>query len=355
MRAKLIPFSVAVLIAVSVLFSIAVFWTYGVRFGPISSMRDDWSAFGSLLSGVFALLSAVATVSTLILLFVQLQKQQESVIFEQYITHRKLFFERLDELEKTLNITFKDRDQFYQCIFPRNRPGVCFTHEAVQPVSTRAKDISDCCSLYTRIGVMLSGSLSGQAVIDLLMDIDRIRGKLHFLSTEEKYLDGEVFFHDIRLRVSILAIESVLRDIETVLNSILFFSGNKSVDPISHKVSFGLKYEMYDVISRPEYSKVFKLIFCDYSREWFELYMEFDRFRINGERVLPDSFVFAGHVVTSLCSPAPYSVDLDRIVEQINEECEQKKREHFQRSEVDRINDLFRCVLSAARAKRTIQ
>jgi hypothetical protein len=116
------------------LFTGIVFYLYGHHLGPISDQDGPWSSFGSLLSGVFTLIGAVATVGTLLFLGKQnkemqkvTQAQLDSLTFERYINHRKLFSDHLNELVDVHKGAFKFRDpsHLYNSIFTDNSPHHC--------------------------------------------------------------------------------------------------------------------------------------------------------------------------------------------------------------------------------------
>ncbi|HED8920769.1 TPA: hypothetical protein R6G41_005686 [Pseudomonas aeruginosa] len=71
--------------------------------GRISLNPNDWSAFGALLAGVFSLLGAAATTSTLLLVVYQYKLSRESMVLNQYISHRDVFIGRLKALESNFD------------------------------------------------------------------------------------------------------------------------------------------------------------------------------------------------------------------------------------------------------------
>ncbi|KQZ81240.1 hypothetical protein [Pseudomonas sp. Root562] len=125
-----------VLLALLVLFLVlgtlvplAVLVTYYLKLGSVSADPQDWSAFGSVMSGSFTLLAAASTTATFLLLIWQkkdadkvVAKQMIAMQFEQYVKHRSLFIETLEELERKFGsvFIFRDRGQLYRYFFPRN-------------------------------------------------------------------------------------------------------------------------------------------------------------------------------------------------------------------------------------------
>lgn len=111
-----------------------IFYLYGHQLGEISNHDGPWSSFGSLLSGVFTLVGAVATIGTLLFLSQQnkdmqkvTQAQLDTLTFERYLNHRKLFTDHLNELlavHKNI-FQFRDPSHLYNSIFTSNSPHHC--------------------------------------------------------------------------------------------------------------------------------------------------------------------------------------------------------------------------------------
>ncbi|WP_095113585.1 hypothetical protein [Pseudomonas sp. Irchel 3H7] len=126
---KLLLALLVALLALGVLAPVAVLAIYYKHLGSISNEPQDWSAFGSVMSGSFTLLAATATTATLLLLIRQ-KKDADAVVakqiiamqFEQYIKHRSLFMETLDDIEDKFDdaFSFNDRSQIYRLFFPKN-------------------------------------------------------------------------------------------------------------------------------------------------------------------------------------------------------------------------------------------
>lgn len=71
-----------------------------------------------------------------------------------------------------------------------------------------------------------------------------------------KIRDGDIYFFDIRTGINIYAIPGTLRRIESVFNSILFYSGNNSVPQIYHKgQSPFLREALYKVLTKSSKTK----------------------------------------------------------------------------------------------------
>lgn len=120
----------------------------------ISNNANDWSAFGSLLGGVFTFSGALATFLALLIALRQnkrlssdaLQKskfdekvasenreymkdQKVKMNFEKYKIHLEVFHEILDRIERDCNgdYTFTSRNEIYKNLFPDNSFDFCST------------------------------------------------------------------------------------------------------------------------------------------------------------------------------------------------------------------------------------
>lgn len=186
-----------------VLFAGTVFYLYARNLGDISHTDGPWSSFGSLLSGVFTLVGAGATIGTLLFLSKQNQYMQKvteaqlsAMNFEQYINHRRLFMDRLHELENTFEkkFVFVDGERLYNLIFPNNGP------------TNLEFKVIPCCddsgeNLLGRIGVHLTqledaldkGVWKGRDALDLADLLMRIYGELQLRWIDDP-CDGDIKF-----------------------------------------------------------------------------------------------------------------------------------------------------------------
>lgn len=129
---KIGKLSIGLLIAflvLGILVPLGILVIYFIKTGDVSGNPQDWSAFGSVMSGSFSLLAAVSTTATLLLLVWQ-KKDSDKVVgqqvtamrFEQYVKHRSLFMETLDSIELKFGnaFFFSERDELYRMLFPDN-------------------------------------------------------------------------------------------------------------------------------------------------------------------------------------------------------------------------------------------
>ena len=171
-----------------VLFAGIIFYLYAHNLGDISHGDGPWSSFGSLLSGVFTLFGSGATVGTLLFLSKQNQDMQRvtqaqlsAMNFEQYINHRRLFMDRLVELQDIFEnkFVFVDGGRLYSKIFPNNGPAnLEFT---VAPFSNESGEnlLGRMGAHLTRLEQMLNKSMwSGREPLELTTLLIHVYGDL---------------------------------------------------------------------------------------------------------------------------------------------------------------------------------
>lgn len=234
-----------------------VFATYWYNLGSISHEHGPWSSFGALLSGVFTLAGAGATIATLLFLNAQNQEQKklslirdaeqrererlqalehqkitqaqlDTLTFERYMNHRKIFFERLTELQVSFDNKFAivNVDTLYNKVFPENGP----THLKlkVNPLCGAGGEnlIGVVSKLLNELEQMLDTSLVENInALNLATLILRINGKLNI-----KWLapacDGDIFFDGMNTGVNIYSVNEFTHRIKSILNSFLFYTCN---------------------------------------------------------------------------------------------------------------------------------
>ncbi|WP_338807324.1 hypothetical protein V8U11_12435 [Pseudomonas chlororaphis] len=231
-------------IGVGLLFIFVIFITYGVSLGPRSHDHTAWSSFGSMLAGVFTLFGTTATIATLLFLNAQFKEQQkviakqiEALTFEQYVNHRKLFFERLKEIEESLDnkIKFKDQDKLYHNIFPQNSPLECsFRMQIVSSQLAKAGDLSDMYSSFERMKTMLDRLQWFPLEADILVQhLILMPNSLSFLHKDDAF-DGDVELEGYNFGINIYSINEYVNRVTTILNAFLTFTGNAPVPSIDH-------------------------------------------------------------------------------------------------------------------------
>lgn len=219
-----------------------LFTTYGMMLGPISHDHAAWSSFGSLLSGFFMVASTGATVATLLFLAHQnrqiqqtnedqqkvTQQQLAAMNFEQYINHRRLFMDRLRELEDSFEnkFVFADGENLYNRIFPSNSP----VHLDFKVEPARSAEHENLLGRLTyRLG-KLDEFLDQptwqmndtRRLVGLLVEV---YGELGIRWTGEA-CDGDLLFFKKHTGVNIYSLDEFLHLATTVVNAFLFYSGN---------------------------------------------------------------------------------------------------------------------------------
>lgn len=227
-------------------FALTVFGLYWWNVGPISSDHTAWSSFGSLLSGVFTIAGAAATVATLVFLAHQnkqiqqvneyqrevTQAQLAAMNFEQYINHRRLFMDRLVELQTSHEnkFVFVDGESLYNQIFTKNGP-------TNLEFKVDLDDTEDGENLLRRISTRLDrlekfldqsqwDHNETRKLAGMLIDV---YGDLQIRWTGEAF-DGDVIFFGMHTGINIYSLDDFLAVAKSIYNSLLFYTGNKKFD-----------------------------------------------------------------------------------------------------------------------------
>lgn len=277
MKSKWIVAGIAISLGIGLLVAVGMLWAYGHFLGDISRQSADWGSFGSVVSGAFTLLSSFATIGTLLFLYLQqmrndqkqksvdlqnqikeakhdevVEKQLKALTFEQYLNHRKLFIERLDEQETYFSgkIGFPNPERVYNAMFPKNSPSHCeYTVDIVDPVNAKAHDLTDCVAIYNSIGVLLDNLRDKEKHLILIQQMVHIQGCLG-MSCHAPHQEGDIYFVGLNAGINIYSIQDSLIRIESVINSILFYTGNEALPQIHHKgQSHLLRDALYDTIT----------------------------------------------------------------------------------------------------------
>jgi hypothetical protein len=227
-------------------FGVVLFTTYGMKLGPISNDHAAWSSFGSLLSGFFMIASTGATVATLFFLAHQnkeIQKVNEyqrevteaqlaAMNFEQYINHRRLFMDRLVELQTSHEnkFVFVDGESLYNQVFTKNGPtNLVFKVDLDDTVSGE--------NLLRRIGTRLDrlekfldqsqwDHNETRKLVGALIDV---YGDLQIRWTGEAF-DGDVIYFGNHTGINIYSLDDFLAVAKSIYSSLLFYTGNKKFD-----------------------------------------------------------------------------------------------------------------------------
>ncbi|MGI2169472.1 hypothetical protein ACROAE_04650 [Shewanella sp. MF05960] len=126
-------------------FFVVIIIMYYKYSGEITSSRDDWATFGSVLAGASSLLAAIGTVGVMLMGIQQFKVQQEQIVeqnkrqiaferkqqkkwdnenemlnFQKYLSHVKLFEDTLEAIEARFEIQFLDKNYLYRNNFEKN-------------------------------------------------------------------------------------------------------------------------------------------------------------------------------------------------------------------------------------------
>lgn len=219
-----------------------IFSTYAEQLPYISNDHTAWASFGSLLAGFFTLTGTVATVATLLFLAHQnkgmqkvTQAQLDTMTFERYINHRKLFIEQLHETISVHKGTFRFRDpnHLYNSIFTENSPHHCVFSVAPEydPSGNAINHIAKMLNNFERIKYFLNGKKfeDGES-FDLVMALNNLSEYIFMIEPVGDVRDGDVIFNGENLGFNIFSIEDLLSPCLTMVNVILKFTNNELID-----------------------------------------------------------------------------------------------------------------------------
>ncbi|PBJ12924.1 hypothetical protein BSF43_18790 [Pseudomonas ogarae] len=125
-------------------------------------------------------------------------------------------------------------------MFPNNSPDRCdYNVKIVEPENAKAYDLTDCLVIYKSVGELLENYKDKEGHLRLVQQLVHLQGCLGIEYIGPRR-EGDVFFLGGNAGLNIYNIEETLLRVESVLNSILFYSGNQNVTPIHHKAQGGL-------------------------------------------------------------------------------------------------------------------
>lgn len=257
-----------ILIAGCVLFTM-----YGIYLPYFSNEHAAWSSFGSLLSGFFTLTGTVATIATLLFLSKQNKDQQkvtqaqlDTLTFERYINHRKLFTDHLNELVATQKnvFTFRDPSHLYNSIFTMNSPHHC--EFSVPPTYDENGDGTNHVGLlYRKLERIKSALDLAQPDAD---DVDQLVHDLIDLSYDLLMIEpvgnrriGDVVLMDSVYGFNIFALNEFIDPAVKIANMIFRFTNNAVIDgQLIQGNSYFVREEMLNVFF-PESKKTSLRVF----------------------------------------------------------------------------------------------
>lgn len=244
------------LLGFAVLVPIVVLAVYGMKLGPVSSQTADWGSFGSVMGGAFTLLSALATIATLLHLYGQqkkaevrqnatdienekarknhddvVKKQISALTFEQYLKHQGAFLERINKMESAFKskILFSNPEKLYRDIFPNNSPSYCSYITELSGGNDKSlgfiNDINEVCE---KIDCYLGYHPDNTDIYKLISHLYELQESLT-LTYQEKEKEGDVFFAGQKIGLNIYDVYSLFLDIQKAANFVMFFSGRKEI------------------------------------------------------------------------------------------------------------------------------
>lgn len=253
MKANWILALVGAAIVVGVVVAVGVLWAYGYYLGPVSRNATDWGSFGSVMSGAFTLLSSFATIGTLLFLYLQqlkseerqiaqdaenlakqlkhdavVEKQLAALTFEQYLKHRKVFVENIEEVQKLFqtDLFFSEPEKLYRLVFPENTPEYCSYSLNLGGPSVKQTLLVKLLELSNHVENYLCVHPAHTRHHDLLGPLIEIKSLLT-LEYDSPIQEGDIIQAGVNSGINLYEIPSFVSDIEKTLNAILFFSGNE--------------------------------------------------------------------------------------------------------------------------------
>ncbi|KPX33050.1 hypothetical protein [Pseudomonas ficuserectae] len=348
-----------------VLFAGIVFYLYGHNLGDISHLHEPWSSFGSLLSGVFTLVGAGATVGTLLYLSHQnkemqkvTQAQLNTLTFERYISHRKLFTDQLNELVTNHKNTFAFRDpsHLYSSIFPMNSPHHC--EFSVPPsYDENGNGINHVGLLYRKLERIKSA-------LDLVQpdpdDVDRLVQDLIDLSYDLLMIEpvgdrrvGDVVFRDSVYGFNIFALNEFIEPAVKIANMIFRFTNNPVMDA---QLIQGNSYFIKEAFLKtffPEQNKISLIVFNNITglSTFVWLYLVAKKMYDGNEPFLPGSVkllrskLFSVDVVNELAEKENFDAVLNSCIHELKRKLSGMTHQDEHYTQAMEFDHRLRCLL----------
>ncbi|MBW5846021.1 hypothetical protein [Yersinia enterocolitica] len=226
----------------------------------LSKKSSDWADFGSLLSGVFTLTGAIATLLTLFFLIFQNGRiererdkqntreenitkensihmifEKERIVFEKYKLHREMFDDVLNKIESRFNNEFviTNRTILYRNIFTENTFEYCITKIDLGG-EEKVNNLVDMCTLANRIHANFKSNYYYSNPDKFILDIIRMSNMIE-LTHNRKVEHGDIIFND-RIIINVYYPEKIITILTYVLNEIISFTQNSKTIDISYLV-----------------------------------------------------------------------------------------------------------------------
>lgn len=231
--------------------------TYAIKFRAfydgfkaISNLPNDWSAFGSLLSGASSLLGAVGTVGVMLLAINQFKIQQKQILeqskkqaefeskqldkwaeearilkFQLYLSHQKQFEDMLLEFEASSRFRVNKRI-LYKKIFPKNNSNyVSFESEAGEDGYFFIVKLHN--KLNTLYQVAFHHDMEIYTPENLVLKLKNILKTLNLFCIESAIIGDIKDIHKCNgnTGINIFNLYGTIDNIESLINSLSSFSG----------------------------------------------------------------------------------------------------------------------------------
>lgn len=220
---------------------VILFTAYGMSLGPVSGKHAAWASFGSLLAGFFTIAGTGATIATLLFLAKQskdmqkvTQAQLDTLTFERYINHRRLFLDQLNELVISNKNTFRFRDpiKLYNSLFPENSHHNCIFK--VEPIyDANGVPENHVAEIYYSLD-KIKATLGLKELTEVCANnfLVRLYALTHGLLAFEllvEPMDGDVQCGVESCGINIYSLELCVIPTLKIANTLLRFTGNKEV------------------------------------------------------------------------------------------------------------------------------
>ncbi|MCE8053523.1 hypothetical protein HOP61_19705 [Halomonas daqingensis] len=234
---RIVPIWMFFIWAIVFLICCLIIGTYVYTMGfSVSRNSGNWGDFGSLLSGTFGMLASFTALGALIAVFIQLrhqseitEKQIESIEFDRYDRHRRIFFERLSGIEQTHDRTLliQYQEELYKRVFPLNSPLKCEVKINLDEQKEERKSrVIQYKKIFERIKENIDKSKDiNEHVIWELFDLQRRLGIIRCGKMEL----GDVSLEGERTIINIYEITSSMYRLWSVINNILEYGGNEPI------------------------------------------------------------------------------------------------------------------------------
>lgn len=234
-----------------------LFSTYAEKLPFVSNEHTAWASFGSLLSGFFTLTGTVATIATLLFLARQnksmqkvTQAQLDTMTFERYISHRKLFIDLLTELEMNCGKVFKFRDPtlLYNSVFPNNSLHHC--ELSVEPTYDENGDgTNHLGKMYAKFSKVKSlfdlPTFPNQKGHELIKELIDLRYEMLMIAQTSPSREGDVTLHGQEQGFNIFHLERFMQNAVKIGNMIFRFTKNPDLDIREFKIDSAIHRDYF--------------------------------------------------------------------------------------------------------------